>query len=190
LNEQDHIPVFSGTHGAHEAKKFMKVLHFFYWKDCMVYLSERGASVYGISPFLIPGFNHEVSVSTDENIASYKSLAVEDVLFENSVVAFIISAKEGLTPEQLSLCETILHVRFPVQEMEQYVHYDSKISICFQHYACSAHLLQNTMEGEKYALQEFDNSAMGSFKHRRKENKIIPVDSEDGLSHLFNSDET
>jgi hypothetical protein len=156
----------------------------------MAYLSERGASVYGISPYLITGFKErEVSVSAGENM-TYKSLAVEDVIFENSAVAFIISAKEGLTAEQLSLCETILHVRFPVQELEQYVYYDSKISICFQHYACSAHLLQRTMEGEKYTLQEFDNLALGSFKHSRNENKIVPVDSEDGLSNLFDSGET
>jgi hypothetical protein len=154
----------------------------------MAFLSERGASVYGISPSLITEDNErEVSVSTSETITLYKSQAVEDVTFENSVVAFIISAKEGLTVEQLSLCETILHVGFPVQELEQYVHYDSKISICFQHYACSAHLLQVAMEGEKYTLQEFDHLALGSFKHSRSENKILPVDSEDGLSNLFAS---
>lgn len=156
----------------------------------MAFLLERGATVYGISPSLITGDNERVvSITSRDTLALYKSQAVEDVTFENSVVAFIISSKEGLTSEQLSLCETILHVGFPIQELEQYVHYDSKISICFQHYASSAHLLQVAMEGEKYTLQEFDHLALGSFKHSRSENKILPVDSEDCISNLFASDE-
>lgn len=169
----------------------MKVIHFFYWKDCIEFVKARGASIIGISPnslnVRVNERNH--TVSTNSNVASYKSLAVEDVVFENNFVAFIISAKEGLTNEQLSLCEIILHVGFPVQELEQYVHYDSKISICFHHYACSTHLSQRAMEGEKYTLQEFDHLKLGSFKHSRSDNKILPVDSEDGLFNLFSPGE-
>ena len=220
-------PKFS-THGAYEAKKFIRVIHFFYWKDCIAFVKGKGFSVYGISPRslmpsslgnqtlgiqsdsesdsaseLVAGEGGELSVELKgeglsipsaavANVSavsvSVGSVPVEDMTFDNSLVAFIVGEKEGLTAEQLSLCDTVLHVGFPHPELEEYVHYDSKIAICFSHHASSAGFSQRERQGEKYTLREVNSSFSDGLKACRIDEKPCAVDSEDGLLNLFGDD--
>lgn len=174
-------PKFS-THGAYEAKKFIKVQHFFYWKDCMDFVKARGCLVYGISPRYL-----EIKSISDSAIRSHGSVscAVEEVSFSEGFAAFIVGEKEGLTSEQVSLCNKVLHVRFPHQDFEEFVHYDSKIAICFHHYASAAGFSQRTREGEKFSLREMNNPLSEGLKALRMDKHSLPVDSEDCLVNLF-----
>lgn len=36
------------THGAHGAQNHIRMLHFFYWRDCEVFLSSKKCSIHGI----------------------------------------------------------------------------------------------------------------------------------------------
>lgn len=181
-------PKFS-THGAYEAKKFIRVIHFFYWKDCVAFVKNRGFSVYGISPRALGIRAHADSVNAEEVGASLvSSVAVEDMVFDKTFVAFIVGEKEGLTAEQESLCDTVLHVGFPQPELEEFVHYDSKIAICFSHHASSAGFSQRSRQGEKFTLREQNSSHSDGLKACRVDEKPCAVDSEDGLLTLFGDD--
>lgn len=174
-------PKFS-THGAYEAKKFVKVQHFFYWKECIDFVKARGCLVYGISPRYL-----EAKSISDSTICNqdHASIAVEKVPFSEGFAAFIVGEKEGLTFEQVSLCNKVLHVKFPHQELEEFVHYDSKIAICFHHYASSAGFSQRSREGEKFTLREMNNPLCEGLKALRMDKSPLPVDSEDCLVNLF-----
>lgn len=168
-------PKFS-THGAYEAKKFIRVIHFFYWKDCIEFVKSRGCSIYGISSRRL----ERIADGVDE------TSAVEYVSFTGSFAAFIVGEKEGLTAEQISLCDVVLHIRFPNQKFEEFVHYDSKIAICFHHYASSVGFQQRSRKGEKYTLQDINSTLSDGLKAVRIDKKPPIVDCEDGLASLFN----
>lgn len=169
-------PKFS-THGAYEAKKFIRVIHFFYWKDCVEFVKSRGCSIYGISPRCLQ--------QTAAGVA--ETNAVDKISFGEHFAAFIVGEKEGLTIEQMSICDEVLHIRFPNQKLEEFVHYDSKIAICFHHYASSAGFEQRSRQGEKYTLQNIDSTMSDGLKALRVDKKSPMVDSEDGLATLFDS---
>lgn len=180
-------PKFS-THGAYEAKKFIRVIHFFYWKDCIDFVKTRGCIVYGISPRRL-----EINSSSNQRIASdsdstSSSYPIEEVSFGENFAAFIVGEKDGLTSEQISISDKVLHVSFPYQELEEFVHYDSKIATCFHHYASSAGLSQRSRQGEKYTLQEVMSPLSEGLKAIRIDKKPPAIDSEDGLSNLFGDD--
>ena len=171
-------PKFS-THGAYEAKKFIRVIHFFYWKDCVEFVKSRGCIIYGISPRRIG--------QTTGTAGIIETNAVEDVSFAEHFAAFIVGEKEGLTTEQMFLCDKVLHIRFPNQKLEEFVHYDSKIAICFHHNASSAGFQQRSRHGEKYTLQDISSTMSDGLKALRIDKKPPIVDSEDGLANLFES---
>jgi hypothetical protein len=179
-------PKFS-THGAYEAKKFIRVMHFFYWKDCTDFVKKRGCIVYGISPRrLVIGVQNNQEIASDSAGSSYP---IEEVSFCENFAAFIVGEKEGLTSEQISISDKVLHVSFPHQNLEEFVHYDSKIATCFHHYASSAGLSQRSRQGEKYTLQEVISPLSEGLKAIRIDKKPPPIDSEDGLSNLFGADD-
>jgi hypothetical protein len=181
-------PKFS-THGAYEAKKFIKVIHFFYWKDCIDFVKSRGFTVYGISPRRL-GLDSDCETPSDKSRSgTLSSVAADDLIFGRNFAAFIVGEKEGLTVEQISLCDTVLHIGFPHQDMEEYVHYDSKIAICFDHHASSSGFSQRSRQGEKYTLQEMSGHSDG-LKACRLDPRPPHVDSEDGLLTLFGDDNT
>ena len=178
-------PKFS-THGAYEAKKFIRVIHFFYWKDCIEFVRSKGFTVYGISPRSLG--SQADSSPESSNMDSGASIAVERGTFKTARVAFIVGEKEGLTAEQISVCNAVLHVRFPHMELQEFVHYDSKIATCFHHFANSAGFAQRSREGEKYTLLEIKSSLSDGLKACRIDKKPPQVDSEDGLMILFGDD--
>lgn len=175
-------PKFS-THGAYEAKKFIRVIHFFYWKDCIEFVKKRGCLVYSISPRRL-GFS---SQNKEGNVAdsACTSYPIEAVPFCENFAAFIVGEKEGLTLEQITISDRVLHVTFPHQELEEFVHYDSKIATCFHHYASSAGLSQRSRQGEKYTLHEVKSLLSEGLKALRIDEKPPAIDSEDGLFNLF-----
>lgn len=185
-------PKFS-THGAYEAKKFIRVIHFFYWKDCIDFVKKRGCVVYGISPRRLQ-INSQSSqgvgiASNSANSSTGSSYPIEEESFCDHFAAFIVGEKEGLTSEQISISDKVLHVSFPHQELEEFVHYDSKIATCFHHYASSAGLSQRSRQGEKYTLQEVLSPLSEGLKAIRIDKKPPAIDSEDGLSNLFGDDD-
>ena len=180
-------PKFS-THGAYEAKKFIRVIHFFYWKDCIEFVRSKHFIIFGISPRSFGNKCNFNSESISNKVLLTSSVPVESMTFDKRCVAFIVGEKEGLTSEQISLCDTVFHVGFPSMELEEFVHYDSKIAVCFHHYASSVGFSQRSRKGEKYTLQEVSNKHTDGLKACRVDKKPLPVDSEDGLLNLFGLD--
>lgn len=180
-------PKFS-THGAYEAKKFIRVIHFFYWKDCIEFVRRKGFCIYGICPRSLKGkADSTLEIESDKGLLT-SSVAVESMIFDKRCIAFIVGEKEGLTLEQMSVCDTLLHVGFPNMELEEFVHYDSKIATCFHHQASSAGYSQRSRHGEKYTLQDTSSKFSDGLKACRVDKKPPPVDSEDGLLNLFGFD--
>ena len=90
-------PKFS-THGAYEAKKFIRVIHFFYWKDCIDFAKKRGCVVYGISPRRLQ-INSQSSqgvgiASNSANSSTGSSYPIEEESFCDHFAAFIVGEKE------------------------------------------------------------------------------------------------
>ena len=180
-------PKFS-THGAYEAKKFIQVIHFFYWRDCVEFVKSKGFSVYGISPRCLAIYVNSGTANCNEDTEKAVSVAADRAVFNKRQIAFIVGEKEGLTDEQISVCDIVLHVGFPHMELQEFVHYDSKIAICFHHHANSAGFAQRSRQGEKYTLLDIKSTHSDGLKACRIDKKPPPVDSEDGLINLFGAD--
>lgn len=115
------------THGAHGAQKYIQVLHFFSWPECVEFLRSQNCSLFGLCP----------SLSSWSDVTP--STSVHSVEADRSI-ALLLGPKNNLTSEIISIADCIIHVPVPNIELEEFVHYDAKVSICLQHFACQAAL--------------------------------------------------
>jgi tRNA(Leu) C34 or U34 (ribose-2'-O)-methylase TrmL len=131
------------THGAHKSQKYMKILHFYYLKDCVLFLKQRECSIYSMSPTM----NHRND-----------SVPIEKFDFNKRSAAFIVSSGREhdllVTPEQASNSDKILHVTVPVAEFDHALHYNAKISICLETYARHALFNARLFYAEKYVIDD------------------------------------
>jgi hypothetical protein len=148
------------THGAHEAKKYLPVVHFYYWQDCIKYLREQGCGgIFGVSSTQLSGSDNSAGDKTfsnaEQDVGGRISVDVDSFNFSPfSNAAFIVSDRTPLTEEQLSYCDTVLHVSCPQNALAQYVHYDAKFSICLLRYTSTFKAATSEMVGEKYVLPD------------------------------------
>jgi hypothetical protein len=153
-------PKFS-THGAHEAKKHISVIHFYYWKECIEYLRSQGCtSIYGISPRAINYDRQEFGDPSAGNGAAnlVPSIAAGKATFlDHPSSAFIIAERDCLSFEQISICDTVLHVSFPCEAYSDHVHYDAKTAICLHQFASTFASDACKREGEKFCLPVNDD---------------------------------
>ena len=172
------------THGSHEAKKFIRVQHFYYWKDCINFLRISNCLVYGLSSFQI------LPLTSDQNNDAQYSQPIDGFHFTmTNNAGFIIGETDGLTVEQRSLCDYLLHVRFPKQCLESYVQYDCKISISLHCYALQAGYNNVDRNGEKYLLTIDDTYSLDG-KKASTEKMIINChdllcDGDESIPNLF-----
>lgn len=79
------------THGAHGAQRFIQIIHFFYWKDCLEYIHlkyNNNINITCITPHYI------LSESNNDN--NKLSTQVENYNFNKfDNVCFIIGEKDG-----------------------------------------------------------------------------------------------
>ena len=175
------------THGAHEAKKFIRVIHFYYWHECVAFVKARGCIVYSISPYhLTP--SEPSSVIEEQKKGNKTSIAIQAIEFNSFSASFIIGERQGLTDEQREVSDMIVHVSFPRQELEEYIPYDNKIAVVFQRFTSkTAGFAERGREGEKYCLKPVPlkksvRKAVSMSNHLHDDN---PIGSEDGLAGLF-----
>ena len=176
------------THGAHEAKKFIQVIHFYYWHECVAFVKERGCIVYSISPYHLSPSDTSSNKEELNDGSKRSSIAIQAIEFNSFSAAFIIGERQGLTDEQQEICDTIVHVSFPRQELEEYIPYDNKIATVFQRFTSkTTGFAERGREGEKYSLKPIPleksvRKAVSMSKQLQDDN---PMESEDGLAGLF-----
>jgi tRNA C32,U32 (ribose-2'-O)-methylase TrmJ len=168
------------THGAHEAKKFIQVIHFYYWHECVAFVKARGCTVYSISPYHLGNPKQKDGTKT--------SMAIQAIEFNTFSAAFIIGERQGLTEEQQEISDMIVHVSFPRQELEEYIPYDNKIAVVFQRYTSkTVGFAERGREGEKYCLKPvpLEKSVRKAVTMSNHLHDADPITSEDGLAGLF-----
>lgn len=177
-------PLYS-THGAHGAQNHIDVIHFYYWHECLSYCRERNCSIYGISPSIIYG-GAETGAKRSSSVDTHK--------FNCSDACFIVGEREGLTGEQISISDVVLHVEIPRSEFADKVAYDAKVAICLNSYAVGANIAPRSHENEKHVLGEVDfrrakTIKVGRDNARKREMEVNAGaaldDNEDGLCSLF-----
>ena len=164
------------THGAHEAKKHVRMVHFYYWHECIAYVKGKGCTVVGISPYELPG----------------TSCAVQRVGFGAFSVAFVVGERQGLSEEQVRVSDVVAHVAFPRQELEDYIPFDNKIAVALQNFASkTVGFAEHRRDGEKYSIEQEPlerrarKAVTLSASAGRQETRGVPVESEDALASLF-----
>ncbi len=165
------------THGAHGAQNHMQVIHFYYWKDLIEYVKERGCQTCSISPKSIEQttssrLDDDSSVTT---ISTTKSHSVDDFQFIQST-CFIVGEREELTTEQINICDHILHVEIPNMNYQHLVHYDTKISLCFQQFAIQSNFKISEYNGEKHVLGALEQTKVRLIKYAKQNLKTTAAD--------------
>jgi hypothetical protein len=84
-----------------------------------------------------------------------RSVTVESIKFLESS-CFIIGDSKGLSEEQKSICDVLLHIDLPLIELQHLIKYDSKIALCLQRFAICANFTERGRElgKEKHLVGE------------------------------------
>eukprot|EP01038_Epipyxis_sp_PR26KG_P016678 gene16678-22808_t len=152
------------THAAHGAQNYIKITHFYYWKDGIKYIrslqKKIEVQICGISPFQL----QRIELSSDKILYSSEKerlyhqgvlcIKLADKIFDcTKMICFLIGDnKSGLTDEIISYCDEILYIDCPNQRNELLIDYDAKTAICFQKCACSISMNTNKIIDEKFAI--------------------------------------
>lgn len=139
-------PLYS-THGAHGAQNHIDVIHFYYWHECLAYCREKDCAIYSISPAIL---------TSECNSGAIVSTSVDTFQFSFAEACFLVGERDGLTQEQLSISDFILHVEIPRIDFSDKVAYDTKVAICLNSYAVGANIVPRSHENEKHVLGEVD----------------------------------
>ncbi|KAJ1442870.1 hypothetical protein B484DRAFT_441933 [Ochromonadaceae sp. CCMP2298] len=164
------------THGAIGAQRYMEVVHFYYWNECLEYCREAGCSVaYGISPRALissSGFESDCADSSEcegapdaqpgSTSQSVVSADVDTFPFLGPA-CFIVGERTGLTEEQLCISQAVLHVQVPVSALQESLPYDTKVALCLQRYAELMGLQASSHSGEKHLLAKVDHARRGAY---------------------------
>jgi len=195
------------THGAHGAQNHLQVWHFFYWNECLDFIKSRyndNIGIYSISPLRlciestenVDGIETLQSIQSNfqrnTNLESITSTSVAHADFSSHLNAcFIIGEKDGLSLEQLSICDKVLHVEFKgmTSGSEVLIGYDSKISICLQQFCVHKSLSsrRKDRELEKHELGIVDKDHIKTVRYAQKSLKQYSREDCDfeGLNRLF-----
>ena len=170
------------THGAHGAQKHIPVLHFYYLDDCIRFLRSRGCKYfYSVSP---------LKVSNSKEVETFK--------FSETSAFLVATGRENevhLTPDQIAASDDILHAFVPSLEFESLLHYNSKLSICFDTFATQASYEATEYIREKYIV---DASPVLSEEVLKEYDEFVktlhdnPLDTDDDsvfISDIFQSNE-
>ena len=133
------------THGAKGAQTHIPVLHFYYLKDCLAFLRERGCKVY--------------SISASASIHS-SSIDITNCRFSSSAAFILASGSEfrmALSREKCEAADKILHCSLPQPVFEAGLHYNAKLSICLQEYAMQMNFEALPYAGEKHVIEASSN---------------------------------
>ncbi len=144
------------THGSHGAARHLQISHFFYWQELIDKIREE-YQVVGISP-----------TSQVNGISSEMVFPLDRVSLSKKVCFIVGKEREGLSQEQISLCNAVVYIPCPIQSLENLVHIDAKISLCFQRFATVNNLNKTMFEGSKHIISSEGRSideAAQSFSH-------------------------
>ena len=72
-----------GTHGAHGAQKYVPVMHFYHWDDCLKYMKEQSFQTISISPMAL----------FDSDECKISSAAIDSFTCRDNV-CFVIGTKD------------------------------------------------------------------------------------------------
>lgn len=154
-------PVYS-FHGAHGADRHLPVLHFYYWADCMQYLSQIGYNqICGISTTAPSASTRSDLMNGQEETPPTPYVPLESAVF-NKKVCFLVGEESGrgpLSAEQLRFCSSVIWIRLPDQSLEHLLHWDAKITLCLQQFAISHDFDKTSFTGAKHV------KGQGSGKH-------------------------
>jgi hypothetical protein len=149
-----------GTFGAHGADRFITIKASESWKSLKK--SKPTAMFVGICAR---------ACSTSSSSAS-ASISVDVFEFPTSDIVFVVGSPKTVTPsaltlEQLSVCDSLVHVDFPVNDncgdsnvLSSRVRYIVKASLCFHRAAATKYLAHKSKTdvvdiiGEKFAVEE------------------------------------
>lgn len=119
---------YYNTPGSHGSHKFISIRHFYYMKDFIDFVENRGCEVYGLSSIsyptnIIPSNEHET-----------KLININQCNFKKSV-AFIIANKSNIIDEAI---DKFLYVPLQHDNFDHDINFDSKLSICMHAFTNSS----------------------------------------------------
>jgi tRNA(Leu) C34 or U34 (ribose-2'-O)-methylase TrmL len=129
-------PIFS-THGAHGAQKYVQIVHFYTWPECVEFAEKAGLTSIALCPSKI-----EKSLPCTE--------AVE--IINSTQVMLVVGGREGLDEQIIALCAHSVHAQLPFPGLDTYVSYDNKIALCFQEFASNIFSAEVDVVGEKFMI--------------------------------------
>jgi len=129
-------------------------------------------------------------------LESFFSTSVAHIDFSSKLNAcFIVGEKDGLSQEQLIICDSILHVDFKgmTSLSEVLIGYDSKISICLQHFCVQKSISSRRKDSEleKHEIGIVDKDHIKTVRYAQKSLKKCSMISStigleyEGLNQLF-----
>jgi len=145
------------THGAHGSQHHINILHFFYWRECEVYLRSQKCTIKTIVP---PSDTDTFAHVADARAETYCSSC-----------AFILASKAGISKEQAEICDGFVSIFYPVRAFDRDVHYDVTISITLQHFASAMKFCERRFEGEKFCIEK------SKIKHKKVQKMSLKDES-------------
>ena len=103
--------------------------------------------------------------------------------------------RQGLSEEQVRVSDVVVHVAFPLQELEDYIPFDNKIAVVLQQFASkTAGFSEHGRDGEKYRIEQAPlerraRKAVTLSASAGREERGTPVESEDALALLFGDED-
>lgn len=148
------------THGAHGAQKYLQVIHFHYWAECVDFLRTQDCSLYGICP--------SSSSKVGDSVIFTNPQPIDRIAFQRSV-CFLLGPRNDLTGEIISYCEALVYVPVPDMQRQHLVHYDAKVSVCLQAAALQGGFVPTAFSGGKHDRQKVERIELPSRAERKQQ---------------------
>jgi tRNA(Leu) C34 or U34 (ribose-2'-O)-methylase TrmL len=165
------------THGAQGAQKYIKVIHFYTWSDCLAFAQSSQCTSIAVSPHPIA----DRSIGATQLCQQLSSRAI----------MFIVGGADGLSDDVLSFCDHTVHINFPFPAHGSLVSYDNKIGMCLQEFVSRASAsAEVNMTGQKFVID--CTAVYGGYKSDLRQSRAAPNEFDvqlegdlDGVSQLF-----
>lgn len=177
------------TPGSHGAQKYASIRHFYYLKDFIDFVKDRGCKLYGISSL---SYHNDF---TPSNEYEERLVNIDHCLFNESI-AFIIGNKHNLI-DDAHLFDNILYIPYHNNNVINDINFDAKLSICLHRFTKSAQGLteRRRLEGtEKFQLETLQyhrtkqDRVIDKARYRNNDNDNDIHDNDNILDNLFDED--
>ena len=133
-----------GTHGAHGAQNRIRIIHFYYWSDAVVFLKAQNCSLHTLL----------------SRPAEHACVDIADTVLTNNF-ALLIRARGEATEEMRNIADHCIYVKFPGDDRAaEKVKMEVKLSICLHQYRFSQPAVENTFSGEKFDVIDIDKKEL------------------------------